>query len=441
MDRPVALREIIGFLAAFRHCFTAPGFFYFQQFVRTFWLGEGRRTVTAVWRQACSHQHFSNFHRFLKTYRWSPAAVTLTLVRVVLTRLGVVPDATGVGWVNVALDDTLTRKWGRKMEGASWQHDPMSPAPKGKQPLLAFGQCWVVLGLLWPHGERWLFLAWAAWLFRPPKITPLAQQETKLALTVRGLQEWKLPPWLRLRVVCDGAYGKRTLVEGLRTLGHQVLSRLPSNAVLYELPTSPTAKQRGRPRKYGEKRAVAHFAARTAAAPLQTLRLYGCDWSVRLAAFPLLSRALGGQPILLVVVLREGVRSRKPTFLFTTDLTLTPEEVVQLYAARFAIELAFRDLKNHFGLGHCQARRAVAAERHVTLCLVAYTWSQLLLLAGRYGSPREPWRQAPPLLSTGQLRYQVRKEQQVQYFLAICERHQIPAKKRAEMAAELALVT
>jgi hypothetical protein len=438
MDHPVALSDIIGFLNGFRPCFTAPGFFYFQQFVRAFWLGTERRTVTQVCRQARSDKHFSNFHRFLKIYRWSPEAVARTLILLVLARLGLGPDATGVCWVDTALDDTLTRKWGRKMEGASWQHDPMSPAPKGKKPPLAFGHCWVTLGLLWQQGDRWLFLAWAAWLFRPPKITPKEQQETKLALTVRRLREWKLPPWLRLRVVCDGAYGKRTLVEGLRELGHHLISRLPSNAVLYEPLTPPTGKRRGRPRKYGEKRSLAHFAALTAAAPLQRLRLYGRDWSVRLASFTLLSRALGGRTIQLVVVLREGVRISKPTFLFTTDLTLTPEQVVERYAARFAIELAFRDLKGHFGLGHYQARKAVAAERHVILCLVAYTWSQLLLLAGRYGSFGEPWRTAPLGLTTGQLRYQVRREQQAQHILAICERHGVPAKKREAIYADLA---
>jgi|SRR5579862_248182 len=438
MDRAVALTEIVVFLECFRQCFTSPGFFYFQQFVRTFALGDGRRVVTAVCRAAGAGKHFSNFHRFLKSYRWTPEAVTRTLVLLVLARVGVTPVASGC-WVNVALDDTLTRKWGRKMEGASWQHDPMSPAPKGGKPPLAFGHCWVTVGLLWKLGQRWLFLAWAAWLFRPPKITPLDQQETKLALAVRKIQEWLLPPWLRLRVVCDGAYGKRTLVEGLRGLGHHVISRLPSNAVLYERPTPPARKRRGRPRKYGEKRALPHFACLTADAPVRTLCLYGRDWPVRLAAFTLLSRALGGETILLVVVLREGSRPSKPTFLFSTDLALSPEEVVQLYAARFAIELAFRDLKNQFGLGHYQARKAIAAERHVTLCLVAYTWSQLLLLAGRYGPFGEPWRVAPPLLTTGQLRYQVRREQQAQHFLAVCERHGVPAKKREAIHAELAL--
>jgi len=70
MDRPVALTHVIGFLAGLRECFTAPGFFYFQQFVQAFWLGAERRTVTQVCRFAASSKHFSNFHRFLKTYQW-----------------------------------------------------------------------------------------------------------------------------------------------------------------------------------------------------------------------------------------------------------------------------------------------------------------------------------------------------------------------------------
>jgi hypothetical protein len=437
MDRAVALTEIVAFLAGFRQCFTAPGFHYFRHFVTAFCLSAERRTVTAVYRHAASAKHFSNFHRFLKSYRWSPTAVSQALARLVLAQLGVVPDATGTCWVAAALDDTLTRKWGRHMEGASWQHDPMSPTPRGKQPALAFGHCWVTLGLLWPQGERWLFLAWAAWLFWPPKLTDPADHETKLALAVRQLGADWLPTWLRLRVVCDGAYGKRTLVDGVCALGHQVISRFPSNAVLYEVPP-PAPKRRGRPRHYGEKRALAFFGAQAAAAAPQLLRLYGREWSVRLAAFTLRSRALGGRTVQLVVVQRESARRTKPVYLFTTDLTLTAAEVVTLYAARFAIELAFRDLKGHFGLGHYQARRAAAAERHVTLCLVAYTWSQLQLYASPWRAPATPWRPRTPLLTTGQWRHHLRRAQQAQDFLALCVRHGVPPKKCAAISADLA---
>lgn len=137
------------------------------------------------------------------------------------------------------------------MEHAGWQHDPMSPAPRGPggRAPLAFGHCWVTVGLLWAHAGQWRFLAWAAWLFRPPQCTPADQQETKLALAARRFAALRLPAWLRGWVVCDGAYGKRSLVTALCAQGHHVLSRLAKNAVVYELPTPPATKRRGRPRQ------------------------------------------------------------------------------------------------------------------------------------------------------------------------------------------------
>jgi hypothetical protein len=37
--------------------------------------------------------------------------------------------------------------------------------------------------------------------------------------------------------------------------------------------------------------------------------------------------------------------------LVSTDLTLPPEAIIQLYAARFPLELSLRDLKQYCGLG------------------------------------------------------------------------------------------
>src|SRR5437762_12439986 len=103
MDRAVALTHIVAFLECFRQCFTAPGFYYFQQFVQAFWLGTERRTVTQVWRFAGAAKHFSNFHRFLKTYRWSPEALTARLITVLLARLGLTRDGQGLPWLRAAL--------------------------------------------------------------------------------------------------------------------------------------------------------------------------------------------------------------------------------------------------------------------------------------------------------------------------------------------------
>jgi hypothetical protein len=361
------------------------------------------------------------------------------LLEVTLARLGIERDAAGKLCLTLAGDDTLVRKFGRQLEGAAWQHDAMAPNPKAP---IAFGQCWVVLGLLAKIRGRWRCFPFAAWLFRPAKSVGAPQtHETNLALLARRLRELRLPSWLRLRLVADCAYGKRPLAEALWEQNHFLLSRLPRNGVVYEplAPADPTVKRRGAPKKYGAKRALAHFATLAAQTAPVIQVLYGQEWRLRLHAERVLSRALGGCEILLVTVIRvgKGGKQSRPTYLFSTDLSLTAEQVVELYAARFGIELAFRELKTHFGFGHCQARRAGAGERHVQLCLVAYTWSQVYAALAAPAGQGAPWRPAPEVATTGQLRRAAQQERQAQITMAICEKHGIPERKRQQIYQDL----
>ena len=48
---------------------------------------------------------------------------------------------------------------------------------------------------------------------------------------------------------------------------------------------------------------------------------------------------------------------REPILLVSTDLTLPPAAIIQLYAARFPMELSLRDLKQYLGLGDYQCQR------------------------------------------------------------------------------------
>ena len=56
----------------------------------------------------------------------------------------------------------------------------------------------------------------------------------------------------KMLVVFDGAYTARPLIVPLNKLGVTVVSRLRSNAKLFDVPAPRQAGQRGRPRKYGK---------------------------------------------------------------------------------------------------------------------------------------------------------------------------------------------
>ena len=308
MVPPVASLLFSSFLEAFRPCFTAPSYRHFHAFVSNFWLGSGRRTVTAVCRQALGQRHFSCSHRFLKTYRWSRERVARCLALFTLRVFRLAPGPEGKCTVNLVLDDTLTRHFGRKMEGVARQYDAMAPNPQAP---LARGRCWVMLGLLRKGTDRWRCVPWAAWLFWPEKaLGAPAQHETKLELAMRRLAELKLPHWLQLRLIADSAYGKSTVVQACSNWGWKLVSRLASNSVVYEPAPKPAPRrgQRGRPKKYGEKHALSHFGAQARQASVREMQLYGRPAAVRYHAEEVLSRCLDGVRILLVAVVFEYVQ-------------------------------------------------------------------------------------------------------------------------------------
>ena len=57
----------------------------------------------------------------------------------------------------------------------------------------------------------------------------------------------------------------------------------------------------------------------------------------------------------------------------STDLSLSATQIIELYSARFSIELAIRDTKQYFGLADYQCYVSIAIERFVNLACLAYS--------------------------------------------------------------------
>jgi len=61
----------------------------------------------------------------------------------------------------------------------------------------------------------------------------------------------------------------------------------------------------------------------------------------------------------------------KNALLFTTDIHLPPEQIVEYYQARFQIEFIFRDPKQFTGLSDCQARYLPRIDFHFNASFIA----------------------------------------------------------------------
>ncbi len=98
-----------------------------------------------------------------------------------------------------------------------------------------------------------------------------------------------------------------------------------------------------------------------------SVKIYGKQVQVEAVEREVFIRGFQSQ---VKVVVAKG--KKEPIIFLSTDLTLTAPQIMEIYAARFSIELAIRDLKQHFGLAHYQCYLGIAIDRFVHLACIAY---------------------------------------------------------------------
>ena len=316
----------------------------------------GRRTAASWLRAAGVSTEFSDYYYFIAAVGRKAQPLATRLLLLLLRRLPCGDH------VLLALDDTPTKRYGPKVQGAGIHHNP-TPGPADAKFL--YGHIWVTLAWVVRHplwGTIGLPLR-AALYVRQKDIAKLPQElgwkfRTKLEQGA-ALAVWA---WMivaeagkRLWIVADGAYAKRPFLKPLRMLGVTVISRLRKDAALRDLP--PTLKRgqrrgRGRPRIYGKKRIS--LAKRAAAKRgWQTIECvqYGKTAIKKYKSFLATYRPACGMIRVVIVQESDGCE-----FFFSTDPQTSVREILEAFADRSAIEQVFHDIKEVWGAGKQQLR-------------------------------------------------------------------------------------
>ena len=333
----------------------------------------GRRTVASWLRAAGLGAHFPAYYYLLAALGRCTQAVAGPLLRLALQR------ADGERLL-FALDDTPTKRYGPKVQGAGTHHNP-SPGPAG--PKFLYGHLWVTLAWVVRH-PRWgtLGLPLLAWLYVRARDVPKLPARagwafrTKLELAAR-LVAW-LVGWAHflgkpLWVVVDGGYAKAPFLKPALRAGVVVVGRLRKDAALRDLPPARRPGQRGRPRVYGPNAiSLAKRAGQQRGWQAVEAVLYGKRRTKAVKTFLATWGPVGG--VLRVVLVRE-----EHTWLafFCTDPTAPAEQVLEAVADRAAIEQDFHDLKEVEGLGQQQVRGVWANLGAFHLSLWAHTLVEL----------------------------------------------------------------
>jgi len=317
---------------------------------------QGRRTVTTWLRPAGITDDFADYYYFLASLGRKSKSVATRLWELVLTHLPL-PNR-----LLVVIDDSPTKRYGPKVEGADIHRNP-TPGPADQ--LYLYGHIWVTLSLALRH-PLWgaLALPLRAMLYvRQQTIASIPPKrgwkfQTKLQLAAR-LVEWLVPLVKKasktLWVVVDGGYTKRPFLQPVLKLGVVVVGRLRKDAALHDLPPKVKPGQRrgrGRPPKYGKNKiSLAKRAGQPRGWQTVACTVYGQKVTKTYKTFLATYPPAGG--VIRVVVIKE-----EDTWIpiFCTDPAISAQQLVEDFADRATIEQDFHDIKEVWGAGQQQVR-------------------------------------------------------------------------------------
>ncbi len=317
-------------------------------------LTTGKRTVSAVLRVMglSQEKNYAKYHHVLNRAVWSGQEASEVLLRLLLKTFAKRDEPFVFG-----IDETIERRWGEKISARGIYRDPVRSSHSHF--VKASGLRWMCL--MWLGEIRWAQCIWAL-----PFFTVLAPSERYYAERKRAhkkLTDWARQMVLQLRrwlpeqaliVVGDSTYAALDFLHACQCLAHPVtvITRLRLDAALYE--PAPPYSGKGRPRKKGKRLPTPQQILKNEDTFWTRLKV---DWYDRQARdIELFSSqavwfhyGLPAVPIRYVLI-RDLAGKFAPQALLSTDLTLSPEQILAYFIGRWQMETTFQQVRTHLGV-------------------------------------------------------------------------------------------
>ncbi len=171
-------------------------------------------------------------------------------------------------------------------------------------------------------------------------------------------------------LLLDGKFGHNNAVQMTRQLGLHLVSKLRYDSALF-LPYEGTNSRR----KYGDK-----------LNPRQLPQQFLChstiegDWRIDIYQMQVLHKEFA-QPLNVVILLKTHLKTQQQghVILFSSDLHLPSDRLIELYTLRFQIEFNFRDAKQFWGLEDFMNISQTAVTNAMNLAFFMVNFSHRLL--------------------------------------------------------------
>ncbi|MBI3934984.1 MAG: transposase [Acidobacteria bacterium] len=182
--------------------------------------------------------------------------------------------------------------------------------------------------------------------------------------------------------VLDGAFGNNAAVQMVRQCGLHLISKLRHDAALY-FPYAGPYGGRGPHKKYGAKLDYAHL-------PQEHLQETTIEDNIRTDIYQMpMWHKLFADKLNVVVVVQTNLKSgaRAHVVLFSNDLGLAYDKLIDYYRLRFQIEFNFRDAKQYWGLEDFMNVKRTPVHNAANLAMFMVNVAQVLLLHFRQHNP------------------------------------------------------
>ncbi len=183
-------------------------------------------------------------------------------------------------------------------------------------------------------------------------------------------------------LVMDGHFGNYPSAWLVRQSGLHFVSKLRHDAALYE-PFTGTYRGRGPHPKYGDKVEVRQLKK-------EYLQSDTVEDGIRIQIYQasLLNKEFAFR-LNVVIILKTNLstQAQAHVILFSTDLELSYEKIMDFYTLRFQIEFNFRDAKQYWGLDDFMNVKESAVTNAATLSFFMVNFSTLLLRRFRQINP------------------------------------------------------
>jgi putative transposase len=181
----------------------------------------------------------------------------------------------------------------------------------------------------------------------------------------------------------DGHFGNSPTFQMVRGCGLHLISKLRADAALY-FPYDGPYQGRGPRRKYGAKLDITML-------PAHALRATSVEEGVETSIYQVeVLHKEFPQPLNVVVLVKTKLKTgaQAHVLLFSSDLALPFDSLVEYYSLRFQIEFTFRDAKQYWGLEDFMTVTASGVNNAANLSLFMVSLSTVLLADAHRTDPQ-----------------------------------------------------